>query len=114
MKINWMNCCLTLGIAALVSWWFWGLAGDPLKTLVAAGTFVFLSSTLCMMIGVRYFRERTGVNLRVVCSAYLALGLVLNGYASIVGVSAANYLAAYGICFLLYAITFRAIYSTAQ
>jgi hypothetical protein len=114
MKINWINCCLALGIAALVSLLFWGLAGSPLKTMIAVGTFVFLSSTLCMMIGVRYLRERTGVNLRVLCSAFLAVGLVLNGYASIIGVSPVNYLVVNGIGLLVYIIIFRMIYSTAQ
>jgi len=114
MKIQSISCCLALAIAALVSLWFWGLAGESLKLVIAVGTFALLSSTLCMLIGVRYYRERTGVNLRVVCGAFLALGLVINGYASVVGVSELNYLVANGICFVLYVITFRMIYSTSQ
>lgn len=114
MKLSLVNFAIAVLISALIAYGFYTLSGEGNRYCVTLGSFCFCASTLCLMIGVAFERRRTGVNLKIVCSLFLGVGLALNLLYALVPLSTSSYLIVSGLCLSVFTLAFRGVLATRQ
>jgi hypothetical protein len=113
MKINPVNVLLAVLVSAIMAFGLWSFDGE-LKNYVAVGAFFFFAGTLLPMIGGGFESARRGLNLRTVSSVFFVLGLMVNGFFAMLGLSATAYVIVSALVFLVYVFLANAIYSARQ
>jgi len=114
MKINPLNCLISVLIGALLTYGLVTLNSNTMKLLTGIGAFIFLASTLTSAIGITFSETRKGVNVRILSFVFFTVALFINLFFAILSTSQTGYIVTCGILFLLYLYIAQAIYSAEQ
>ncbi|CAN1487228.1 hypothetical protein MCETALH18_00104 [Methylophilaceae bacterium] len=114
MKFNAINTWIAIGISSLITYGFNIIDSSTIRTLITAGSFIFLNTTLVIMIGITFKHPRKNVNIKVLASVFFVLALASNLIFSFSAFSTANYVITNGIMYLLFAFITHTIYKTKQ
>jgi hypothetical protein len=104
MRINIVQTIIALAVSILIAYGFYSFQNSENKILFSVGSFVFLTITLVMTIGVRFRQIRTTTNIKVVSFIFFIIGLISNIVFSYIMFSVPVYLITFGILLLLFAL----------
>lgn len=111
MKIKIVQTIIAIAICALISYGLHSFYEGENKLLLTIGSFLFLSSTLIMTIGIELKYTRAGINMKVVSGIFFAIALISNLIFSFIHFSIPSYLIMNGLLFLL---SFLLLYSLSR
>lgn len=114
MKINITNFVIAIAISALLTYGLWSIEGNSLRNTISVGSFMLLSSTLALMLGVSFHLPRAATNIKVVSGVFFGIGLLINATFALMTLSQASYIIASGIAFLSFVLVARSIYAAEQ
>ena len=78
MSISIVRVSIALGVACLISYAFFEYYSGPNWLILAIGSFLILSTTLCLAIGIDLGSARTSVNSKVASGIAFFLGIIFN------------------------------------
>lgn len=103
MKMNIFLTCISVAMASLIGYLVYtfeeGQKGDILCSI---GSAICMTSILIPMMGLHYDSGRLGVNIRVMCLAFLLLFLISHVCFLVVGINESYYIVTNGIILLIY------------
>ena len=102
MKIDFIKTAIALGISALIAYGLNSFHNNEKKILLSIGSFVFLSVTLILTIGVNFQLPRTTTNIKVVSGIFFAIALISNLIFSFINYSVPSYVITNGILLLVF------------
>jgi hypothetical protein len=102
MKLNFVQTIIAIAVSALIAYGFYHFHDTDNKILLSAGSFIFLSVTLVLSIGVNFEQSRTTANNRVVSVIFFVIALISNLIFSFFSFSEASYIITNGILLLIY------------
>jgi hypothetical protein len=111
MKLNFVQTIIAIAVSALIAYGFYTFHDSENKILLSAGSFIFLSLTLVLSIGVNFDQSRTTANNRVVSGVFFGIAFISNFIFNFLSFSEASYIIINGILLLIYALI---IYSIAR
>jgi len=114
MKTNDVFFVIAVAISGLLTFGLWSIEGNTLKNLMTVGAFIFMSSTLGLLLGVSFSSARTGVNIRVVSGLFFIIGIVINLVFAFGTFSQTSYVITNGVAFLIFILIARSIYMADQ
>jgi len=100
MKVNVINTAIALAISLLIAYGLYSIESNANRYLVTTGGFIFLSTTLVLMIGISFALPRTAVNLKIVSGVFFVVALLSNLIFSFVNFSEVSYIVTNGIVLL--------------
>ena len=111
MKIDIFNSIIVISISALISFGLYHLSDDSVAPLNLLGIFLSSSLLLLFSIGINYKNRRSGINIRMVSTIFLAL-LTLNEFLLILmGIPYSLYLVIKGLLLLTSLLIIKSIYT---
>ena len=78
MKINLVQTIIAIAVSGLIAYGLYNFHDGENQILLSVGSFVFLSVTLALSIGVSFEQSRTTTNIRVVSGIFFAVALISN------------------------------------
>jgi hypothetical protein len=102
MKINFVQTSIAIALSFLLAYGFYSFNKSENKLVLGIGSFIFLASTLVVMIAMNFELNRTTSNIRVVSSVFFVFGLIINLIFSFILFSIASYIITNGIFLLLF------------
>ena len=78
MKINFIPTLIAITLSALITYGLYSFHESENKLLLSLGSFIFLTSTLVITIGVNFEQSRTTTNVRTVSGIFFVISLVSN------------------------------------
>ncbi|MEX0598861.1 MAG: hypothetical protein WD512_20425, partial [Candidatus Paceibacterota bacterium] len=102
LKINFVQTIIAVALSGLIAYGLYNFHNGENKILLSIGSFVFLSVTLALNIGVNFEQPRTTINIRVVSGIFFAVALISNLIFNFFNFSKAFYIITNGILFLIY------------
>lgn len=114
MKINFVQTIIAIAVSALIAYGLYSFHNGENKILLSAGSFVFLSVSLILSIGVNFEQSRTSTNIRVLSGIFFAIALISNLIFNFLSFSEATYIITNGILFLIYILIVYSINSAKQ
>lgn len=102
MKINFVQTIIAIAVSALIAYGLYNFHNGENQMLLSIGSFVFLSVTLALSIGVNFEQSRTTTNIRVVSGIFFAVALISNLIFNFLGYSQPSYIITNGILLLIY------------
>ena len=114
MKVHAVNLLIAISVSALLTYGIVSIDANLLKGAIGLGTFIFLTSTLSMAIGVSFENQRMGVNVKLVSTIFFLVALCLNLVFAFISFSQPSYIITSGIIFLLYVLVANSIFGASQ
>lgn len=102
MKINFVQTVIAIAVSALITYGFYSFHSGENQILLSIGSFVFLSVTLVLSIGVNFEQSRTTKNIRVVSGIFFIVALISNLIFNFLKFSEPSYIIINGILILVY------------
>ena len=102
MKINFVQTIIATAVSLLISYGLYSFHNSENKTLLGAGSFVFLATALVMSIGASFELPRTTTNIRVVSGIFFVIALISNMIFTFVNFSVPSYVIINGILILVF------------
>jgi hypothetical protein len=102
MKINFVQTIIAIAVSALIAYGLYHFHNGVNQMLLSIGSFVFLSVTLALSIGVNFEQSRTTTNIRVVSGIFFAVALISNLIFNFLSFSEPSYVITNGILILIY------------
>lgn len=102
MKINFVQTLIAIAVSALIAYALYHFHNGENQMLLCIGSFVFLSVTLVLSIGVNFEQSRTTTNIRVVSGIFFAVALISNLIFNFLSFSEPSYVITNGILILFY------------
>lgn len=102
MKINFVQTIIAIAVSALIAYGLYNFHNGENKMLLSIGSFVFLSVTLALSIGVNFEQSRTSTNIRVASGIFFAVALISNLIFNFLSFSKPSYVITNGILILIY------------
>lgn len=102
MKINFAQTIIAIAVSALIAYGLYNFHDGENKILLSVGSFVFLSVTLALSIGVNFGQSRTTANIRVVSVIFFVIALISNIVFNFLSFSEPSYIITNGILLLIY------------
>ncbi len=102
MKINFVQTIIAIAVSALIAYGLYSFHDGENQILLSVGSFVFLSVTLVLSIGVNFEQSRTTTNIRVVSGIFFAIALISNLIFNFLSFSEPSYIITNGILLLIY------------
>jgi hypothetical protein len=102
MKFNIVTTFIALCLSALIAFGFYSFNDNALKAALCIGSFILISITLVMAIGIRFNNYRGNINIRATSVTFFVAALVSNLIFSFVVFSLPAYIVTHGILLLLY------------
>ncbi|MAZ36721.1 MAG: hypothetical protein CL842_04645 [Crocinitomicaceae bacterium] len=114
MKINFVQTIIAIAVSALIAYGLYHFHNGVNQMLLSIGSFVFLSVTLALSIGVNFEQSRTTTNIRVVSGIFFGLALASNLVFSIFKFSTPSYVITNGILLLIFVLIVYSINKAKQ
>lgn len=114
MRIHPVNFLLALMICALLTYGIVSIDANGMKLTTGIGSFVFLSSTLAVAIGLQFKNGRAGVNVSMVALLFFVAALLLNLLFAFIAFSQVTYIVTCGVAFSGYVLLAQSISSAEQ
>lgn len=102
MKINFVQTIIAIVLSALIAYGLYNFHNGENKMLLSAGSFIFLSISLILSIGVNFEQSRTTTNIRVVSGIFFAIALASNLIFSFLKFTTPSYVIINGILLLVF------------
>lgn len=102
MKINFVQTLIAIAVSALIAYGLYHFNNGENQILLSIGSFVFLSVTLALSIGVNFEQPRTTTNIRIVSGIFFAVALISNLIFNLLNFSGPSYVITNGILILIY------------
>lgn len=102
MKVNLVQTIIAIAVSGLIAYGLYNFHDSENKILLSVGSFVFLSVTLALSIGVNFEQSRTTTNIRVVSGIFFAVALISNLIFNFLSFSEPSYIITNGILLLIY------------
>jgi hypothetical protein len=102
MKVNFIKSIIAIALSGLIAYGFYSFHNSENKLLLSAGSFLFVSLTLLLTIGISFDLPRTSTNVRTVSAIFFLVALTSNIIFSLVSFSVPFYIIANGILILIY------------
>lgn len=102
MKINFVPTLVACALSALIAYGLYSYHQGDNKLLLSAGSFLFLSISMIMAIGVNFDLPRTTTNIRVISSVFFAIAFICNLIFTFINFSIPSYVIINGILLLVY------------
>lgn len=100
MKVNFIQTIIAIAVSLLIAYGFYSFHDSENKILLSAGSFLFMSFTLALSIGVNFKQSRTTTNIRAVSGIFFAITLISNLIFSLINFSVPSYVIINGILLL--------------
>ncbi len=102
MKINLVQTIIAIAVSALIAYGLYHFHDNENQILLSIGSFVFLSVTLALSLGVSFEQSRTTTNIRVVSGIFFAVALISNLIFNFLNFSTPSYVITNGILLLVF------------
>lgn len=102
MKINFVQTIIAIAVSALIAYGLYSFHDGTNQMLLSIGSFLFLSVTLALSIGVNFEQSRTTTNIRVVSGIFFAIALISNLIFTFISFSVPSYIIINGILLLVF------------
>lgn len=103
MKLNVFLTCISIAMASLVGYLVYTLEkGQKGDILYSIGSGICMASILIPMMGLHYDSGRLGVNIRIMCLAFLLILLISHVCFAVVGIDESYYIVTNGMLLLVY------------
>jgi hypothetical protein len=114
MKINFVQTIIAIAVSALIAYGLYSFHNGENQMLLSIGSFLFMSVTLALSIGVNFEHSRTTTNIRVVSGIFFAVALISNLIFNFLSFSEPSYIITNGILLLIYILIAYSINSAKQ
>jgi len=102
MKINFVQIIIAIALSALISYGLFSFHNGENRILLSVGSFLVMSSTLALSLGMSFEMPRTTTNIRVVAGIFFSFGLISNMIFTFSDFSSPSYVIINGILLLLF------------
>lgn len=102
MKINLVQTIIAIAVSGLIAYGLYNFHVGENQILLSVGSFVFLSVTLALSIGVSFEQSRTTTNIRVVSGIFFVIALISNLIFNFLSFSEPSYIITNGMLLLIY------------
>jgi len=114
MKVNFVQTTIAIAISGLISFGFYNFHSSENQLFLSIGSFIFLSITFALSIGINFELSRTTTNIRVVSGIFFTITLISNLIFSFFSFTKPSYLITNGILLLIYVLIVDSIYISKQ
>lgn len=114
MKINFVQTTLAMAISGLISYGFYNFHSSENKLFLSIGSFILLSITLALSIGINFELSRTITNIIVVSGIFFTIALISNLIFIFFDFTEPSFLITNGILLLIYVLIVESIYISKQ
>jgi len=114
MKIKFVQTIIAIALSALITYGLYNFHNGENQILLSIGSFVFLSVTLVLSIGVDFEKSRTTTNIRTVSGIFFTVALISNLIFNFISFSEPSYIIINGILLLIYLFMIYSIYRAKQ
>ncbi len=102
MRIDVIQAIICFAVSFLIAFGFYIVNNNQSKLLISVGSFVFITTTLIVLIAVRFAQPRTTSNIKVVSGIFFIVALISNIIFSLVKCLSIWYIITNGIIFLFF------------
>ncbi|MDR1883122.1 MAG: hypothetical protein LBR26_10140 [Prevotella sp.] len=114
MKVNFVQTLIAIATSLLVAYAFYAFHKGENALLLSCGSFIFLSTTLIIAIGINFNLPRTNVNIKAVAGIFCVIGLIDHIVFSFFDFSIPGYIISNGILLLLFILIIYSISKASQ
>lgn len=104
MKLDFIKTIIAIAVSGLIAYGFFAFNTSEHKVLLIAGSFIFLTITLVLTIGITFQLPRTTTMVRTVSGIFFTIALLSNIIFSFTNFSKALYVIVNGVLFLVFAL----------
>jgi len=114
MKLDSILTLIAIAISFLISYGLVSFYSYENSLLLGIGSFLFISTSLTLAIGVNFDLPRTKTNIKLVSGIFFFIGLIINFIFSLYNFSIHNYIILNGLLLLSFNFIIYSIYKTKQ
>lgn len=114
MKINLAQTVIAFGISILIAYGLYSFHHGENKILLSVGSFLFLSVSLILSLGLNFEEPRTTTNIKIVSIIFFFVALTSNVIFNFLKFSEAGYIIINGLLILIYISIVYAIFRAKQ